>query len=66
MRWTLLARHTSLAAVAAAALLVQGAPALAATPATAPARVPAAAAPVLEAPRWESSTQPVRPVPIFR
>jgi len=57
MRWTLLARHTSLAALAASALLVQGAPALAATPATAPARVPAAAAPALAAPA------PVAPPP---
>lgn len=44
MRWTLLARHTSLAALATAALLVQGFPASAATPGTTPTPLPAPAA----------------------
>jgi len=56
MRWTLLARHTCLAALAASALLVQGSPALAATPSTAPARVPAAAVPA-------AAPVPVAPTP---
>ena len=76
MRWTLLARHTSLAVLAASALLVQGSPALASTapariaaplPAAAPA-VPAAApapvpsAPVPAGPNAPSPAAPAAPV----